>query len=92
MLRDSDNTALKAVAASVVGLVPAEEIPFRFLDVDFRQNQDFTVSISARSYSSFLKCLYFSCYLDKDHSQELIQYLIDSTAQNRLRAGIDNQM
>lgn len=90
MLRDSDNTALKAISVSMMGLVPKEENPFNFLDAEFSQNPDLTVSISARSYSSFLKCLYFSCYLDKQDSQELLGYLSDTGFKDRIVAGVNS--
>jgi len=92
MLKESDNTALTAIAMSIEGLVPADENPFESLDVDFHQNQDLTISISARSYSSILKCLYFSCYLEKPHSQELLSYLSEATFRSRLVAGIDDDI
>jgi len=90
MLRDSDNTALKAVSVTMMGLVPREENPFNFLDTEFFQNPDLTVSISARSYSSFLKCLYFSCYLNKQDSQELLGYLSETKFEDRIVAGVDD--
>lgn len=90
MLTESDNTALTAIAMSIEGLVATDENPFESLDVDFQQNQDLTISISARSYSSILKCLYFSCYLEKPHSQELLKYLTEATFTSRLVAGIDD--
>jgi beta-lactamase class A len=89
MLRDSDNTALKAVSVSMMGKVNQNDNPFNFLDADFTQNLDLTVSISTRSYSSFLKCLYFSCYLNKEHSQEILDFLSDTTFKNRIVAGVD---
>lgn len=91
MLIDSDNTALKAVASNIPSDMPASDSPFTFLDVDILQNRDLTVSISARSYSSILKCLYFSCYLDKDHSEELLEYLSRSTSKSRLPAGVHDK-
>ena len=91
MLQDSDNTALKAVAASTPPDFPIEDRSFSAVDVDFQQNQDMTVSISARSYSSFLKCLYYSCYTNHDDSQEILSYLTESSFDNRLVAGVSNK-
>lgn len=91
MLEDSDNTALNAVIESMKGMVPLDNAPFAFLDVDATQNQDQTISISPRSYSSFLKCLYFSCYVNTAHSQELLTMLTKSDFNDRLRAGISDK-
>lgn len=90
MLRDSDNTALKAISVSMLGKVDQNENPFNFLDADFTQNPDFTVSIGTRSYSSFLKCLYFSCYLSKEHSQEILDFLSNTSFKSRIVEGVDS--
>jgi len=93
MLTDSDNTALKAVAASIPPVQNTEDNPFASLDIDIIQNNNLTVSVSSRSYSSILKCLYFSCYLNKSNSQELLGYLDKSVFKSRLRAGVsDNSL
>lgn len=89
MLSESDNTALAAITASIEGQVSEKENPFAFLDADYSQNSDMTVSIGARAYSSFLKCLYFSCYLDKNSSEEILDYLTKSQFDNRLVSGVD---
>ena len=86
MLKDSDNTALNIVTSQTNGVVPAVEGVFNFLDAEFVQNEDFTVSLTPRAYSSFLKCLYFSCYLSKEGSQELLTTLSESRLTSRLPA------
>lgn len=88
MLQQSDNTALKAISSSILNLVPQEQSPFNSLDIDVSRGEDLSVSISAKSYSSFLKCLYFSCYNNKDDSQEILGYLTQTPFNNRLIAGL----
>ncbi len=88
MLKDSDNTALNVVTSQVEGVVSPENGVFNFLDAEFVQNEDYTVSLTPRAYSSFLKCLYFSCYLNKDSSQEILTKLAESHIKDRLPAGI----
>lgn len=88
MLKDSDNTALNVVAKAIEGVVKPSDGPFNFLDAEFVQNDDFTVSLTPRAYSSFLKCLYFSCYLDKPDSQEILRLLTESHLRDRLPAGL----
>lgn len=92
MLKDSDNTALNLLASGIEGVVPPEEGPFNFLDAEFVQNEDFTVSLTPRAYSSFLKCLYFSCYLEKSNSQEILQLLSKSSLHSRIPAGIPDDI
>lgn len=91
MLKDSDNTALKAVSASLGNRLASDENVFSSLDMDFQINKDFTVSIGARSYSSTLKCLYFACYNNKNDSQEILSYLTDTPYKSRIVAGINDK-
>jgi beta-lactamase class A len=88
MLEQSDNTALAVIAASVKGKIPEDRTVYQYTDVDFSQNKDLTVLMNARAYSSILKCLYFSCYNNKEDSQQILQYLTKSNFNNRLAAGV----
>jgi beta-lactamase class A len=82
-LEDSDNTASHLIFDHMQGVLAYEDQSLARLDVD--QNlEDGQAVITARSYSSVLKSLYFASYLDKTHSQELLGYLAQSTATNRL--------
>jgi beta-lactamase class A len=92
MLKESDNTALKGIAFILNETNLAPELkPYNFLDIDYSQNPDLTVSISARGYSSFLKCLYFSCYVNKDSSQEILNTLTQSSFGSRIPAGVPDK-
>lgn len=91
MLEKSDNTALKVVATSIAGKLPIEQTPLTYADVDFVQNRDMTISLSARSYGSLLKCLYFACYNSKDDSQKILEDLTKSPFNDRLIAGITDK-
>lgn len=90
MLTDSDNTALKAVGFTTMNMVAQEDSVLRAVDVDITQNSNLTVSIGARSYGSFLKCLYFACYNNRENSNELLTYLTESRFTNRLVAGVSD--
>jgi len=85
-LRYSDNTAINGVRALVdEQRLPPQESSFHALDIEFATTEAATISLTARSFSSFLKCLYFSCYLAPDHSQELLQELsVGSVGGDRL--------
>ncbi len=88
MLEDSDNTALFAVAAANSGKLSNEESSLNYIDLDYKVNPDATIALNAKSYSSVLKCLYFSCYNSKEDSQNILNSLVNSTYKNRLKAGI----
>lgn len=92
MLEQSDNTALQAVV-NTNALTPLnqEDSALNALDVELKQNQDLTVSISTKSYSSFLKCLYYACLLNKADSNELLDYLTNTLFDERLVAGIGDK-
>ena len=83
MLKDSDNTAELAVFDILKDIQPIDY--FNFVDIDFNINKDDSLQLGASAYSSILKCLYFSCHLDKNHSQEILSYLADSTYDKRLK-------
>ncbi|HTE58342.1 MAG TPA: serine hydrolase [Verrucomicrobiae bacterium] len=79
-IQDSDNTAINGVKSLVADAkLDPKDSSFNALDVDFGTKQDKTVELSSRAYSSFLKCLYFACYLSKGDSQEVLSYLSHTT-------------
>lgn len=80
-LEKSDNTALNAIQSVVKERATANTTnAYDALDVDHNANDDQqNLTMTARSYASFLKCLYFACYNTIDSSQELMTYLDHST-------------
>jgi len=93
MLEDSDNTALNAISYYTQNLLNDDQTPISALDLEITvdESSNYTIAIGSRDYSSVLKCLYFSCYLDKPHSQELLTYLSNTQYNNRLQAGISDK-
>lgn len=94
-LTESDNTAAYVVYANTKDILRQEDLSIRQLDVEFDETATETgsyVLISARAYSSFLRCLYFSCHLNFDNSQEILRYLTEAKDDNRLRAGVPEEV
>lgn len=93
MLEHSDNTALNVISYHTENLLTDDQTPISALDLDIQvdASNNYTIAIGPRDYSSVLKCLYFSCYLDKEHSQELLNYLSNTNFDNRLKAGISDK-
>lgn len=89
LLVDSDNTALRAIIETNDNVLQLDDRALGSLDIEFSTGEDETISIGTRSYSSFLKCLYFACYNNKAHSQEILSYLTQTSFDNRLVAGVD---
>lgn len=92
-LTESDNTAAQIVYNSTNSLLPPEDQAINNLDIETaveESNQGKLALISARSYSSFIKCLYFSCFLKAEHSQEILSELKNNTVvgRDRIRAGV----
>lgn len=90
MLEDSDNTALKLVGAQIDGILPGSESSLNYVDIDLTVNDDNSISLDSKNYSSFLKCMYFSCYNDFDGSQKILEFLANSSSKTRLVAGLNN--
>lgn len=94
-LTESDNTAAYTVFNAIQGKLSAEDQTINNLDVETRvddSSKGKVALIDSRAYSSFLRCLYFSCQLSKDHSEEILSYLTDSTDNSRLAAGLPNNV
>jgi beta-lactamase class A len=92
-LTESDNTASLIIFNSTQGLLEEADQSINNLDIETTvkdSDQGKFALISARSYSSFLKCLYFSCYLSTDHSQEILNELTlaKDVGAERIRAGV----
>lgn len=90
-LVESDNTAAFIVFEASKDVLPPEDQAINNLDVETRRGEASEVNyvlIDSRSYASFLKCLYYSCFLSVDHSQEILGYLTGSADGTRLQAGV----
>lgn len=90
-LTESDNTAAYVVYSNTKDVLKEDELAIKSLDVELNETSAETgsyVLISSRAYSSFLSCLYFSCHLNREHSQEILNYLTESGDDDRIRAGV----
>lgn len=84
-LEYSDNTAALAIfdaLSSVEGTSSPSVLSF--VDANYNTSATQEVLIGVQSYSSILKCLHFSCYLNKDDSQSILNDLSHSVANDRL--------
>lgn len=91
-LRDSDNTALNIIKDRIMPVVDKGSDSFHSLDLTYTIKDEGgldEVSISSRSYSSILKCLYYSCFNTPEDSTTILEFLIDSADPNRLVSGVD---
>lgn len=91
MLENSDNTALKAVTLTTFGMVEPADSVLNAVDVDLTQNPDLTVSVGARSYASFMKCLYFACFNNYEDSQQILNDLTNTPFDKRMTAQIPDK-
>jgi len=93
-LTESDNTAARIILEQTQKTLKPTDRSLNFLDVDIEDYTDGgqpVILISARAYSSFLKCLYLSCYLDYDDSQEILNILTKADFHSRLEAGVSDK-
>lgn len=85
VLKESDNTAFLAIWDKLNGSnLEYVDKSLNYLDVNFNLRKDERVEISPESYSSLLKCLYFSCFNSFSDSNEILQTLTESKFMNRL--------
>ena len=91
-LEDSDNTAALTIIDATQTKVSSSDAPYSALDLQIERDKNNQIVIDSKSYSSFLKCLYFSCYLNNDDSQEVLDYLSSSKFNDRLTAPIPNDI
>jgi beta-lactamase class A len=91
-LQYSDNTTLNVIKDRIDPLLDAASDSFRSLDITLNVTETGATSeqinVSSRSYSSILKCLYYSCFNSPADSTKIISDLIGSAEKNRLAAGI----
>ena len=86
----SDNTAqnmlLDLVSTSVI------EDVFDSLDIPKIRNEDLNPVVTAKNYSSILRCLYLACYLTKEDSNSLLTMLTKTIFKDKLPAGVSENI
>lgn len=90
MLKDSDNTALRVVIDANQDL-DLDNRALASLDIELTTNQDGSIDIGTRAYSSFLKCLYFACYNSFEDSQAILKMLTETPFNDRIVAGVPDK-
>jgi beta-lactamase class A len=90
-LSQSDDTAAHAIFDNTQGLLTPSQESLNQLDVS-QNMQDGEAVIDAMSYSSILKSLFFSSYLQPKDSQELLGYLSNSDDRSRITAGLPHNV
>lgn len=90
MLKESDNTALRILLDATSGL-DVEDRALGSLDIEFTLGSDDGIDVGTRSYSSFLKCLYFACYNSPEDSQQILDTLTETPFSDRIVAGIGDE-
>jgi beta-lactamase class A len=90
-LKESDNTATLAINRTIQGKLTGAEESMPWLDIDYTMVKGEAV-VSAREYSSILKCLYFSCYLSAESSQHILDHMSESIFTDRLTKYIPSEV
>lgn len=86
---DSDNTAIKIIRGSLGEIIANNDTVLSQLDVEFPFAEATGQSqVSARDYANLLRCLYLSCYLAKDNSQEILARMTEAKDFGRIEAGV----
>jgi len=88
MLKKSDNTAYRTLFR--VYPTYLDEI-FDFLDIP-KESQEEEPIVTPKNYSSILKSLYLSSYLEPKFSNEILEILTQTEFSDRLVAGVDKNI
>lgn len=83
-LKDSDNTGQLAIGSYVLKFMDDEKSVLSALDISYESEDSRRLIINPYSYSSILKCLYLSCFLERQDSQEILSYMSESIFNDRL--------
>lgn len=92
LLKESDNTALRVVLSATDSVMPIEERALGSLDIEFELDESGSIDVGTRSYSSFLKCLYFACYNNVENSQHILDLLTQTDFKDRIVAGLPSDI
>lgn len=90
MLEESDNTALRILIDATQNL-DINDRALGSLDIELTTHKYGSIDIGTRSYSSFLKCLYFACYNTREDSQTILKLLTETSFNERIVAGINDK-
>lgn len=85
---ESDNTAINMLIAAAANQFDLFQRSIDELDINLEVENQNQTTISAQSYSSVLKCLYLSCFLNYDNSQQILEWLTQAQSPTRLRGGV----
>lgn len=88
---ESDNTASRAIFNHIKFMLKAEDQCLVQLDVD-QKMKDGQAVITAKSYSSVLKSLYFASCVNKASSNEILSYLTQSNEVDRLTKNLPSNI
>jgi beta-lactamase class A len=84
-LKDSDNTALLLIWDQLAAIdIQPEDDSLNYLDIEYGVIEDDRAQIGARSYTSILKCLYYSCFNNNDDSEQILTFMTESSFHDRL--------
>lgn len=88
MLQESDNTAYQALFHVLTG----EEINDVYDNLDIQINvKEQDIRVSAKSYTSVLKSLYFSSYLNENDSNYILDLLTNTIFTDKIPAGVSDK-
>lgn len=85
---ESDNTAVNMLIATAANHFDLFQRSIDELDINLEVENENQTTLGAQSYSSVLKCLYLSCFLNYENSQQILAWMTEAESPTRLRGGI----
>ncbi len=90
MIRYSDNNAEQLLADHLSAIGQLKVLSTLFADLGVKPSPTNPDYATAQSYSLFLRVLYNATYLDRDHSEQLLQLLSEGDFSKGIEAGVPN--
>lgn len=88
-LEESDNTAARAL----VPIIDKKDFDSVYEGLDIELDSDnYGALLTAKSYASILKALYFSAVIGKESSEEILDYLTKTKFPDKLAAGVPSNI
>lgn len=88
----SDNTAVNMLIAASANDFDLFQQSIDELDINLSVENENQTTLGAQAYSSVLKCLYLSCFLNYGDSQQIMDWLTEAQSPPRLRGGVPDDI
>jgi len=91
MLQDNDESAKNIIVDSIANLLNPEDSVFNDIDATYSGDEGKAQFMNSKSYSSILKCLYYSCSLSPENSNKILSLLVEAPEAGGLKQSLEGE-